>query len=315
MHAAPAHDTENAAERPAGGAPLVWKRRLEDPLRRYYRDPVARWIARGLARTRLQPDLLILAALLCAAIAGYLVTFNLPGDLVAAALAFELRSLLGCVGAALARERGVDPVPPTARAAGWLGGALLYAGIFVHVHLHPPPAAPWSEYLSINGVLLLALLQAGLRALAADYYRVKYRSIFEEGRDEPVEVLRRKMQALGPASSGVDHLEVLIGRAEHLAFEHERLDAGEAPSPAHADQVKQLQREQGSLLTRFIAGLWAISDGEVFLSLVTLTLLLDKLWLGQVFFATVGVVWIVGVVVLNSWFLRGATRRAKLVVA
>jgi len=315
MRAIPAYPSENTPARTTGGAAGSWQRRLENPLRRYYREPVARWIARGLAQTRLGADLLTGAGLSFAAAAAVLLTYSEPTYIVGAALAFELRSLLGCAGAALARERGLDPAGPSVRAAAWLGAAMLYAGIVCHLHLYPPPAGPWSEYLSTNSVLALAAAQAVVRALAAGHYRLKYRSIFEEGRDAPVESLRAKAQALGPSSTLADHLEVLVGRAEHLAFEHERFDADRGASSVDADRVKQLQREETSWLTRLITGLWAISDGEVFLSLVVLTLLLDELWLGQVFFATVGVVWIVAVVCLNGWFLRGATRRAKPAVA
>jgi hypothetical protein len=67
-------------------------------------------------------------------------------------------------------------------------------------------------------------------------------------------------------------------------------------------------------MTRLIAGLWSVSNGDAFLSMVVLTMLADQLWLGQLFFSTVGVVWIFAVILLNGWFIRGATRRAKLAV-
>jgi hypothetical protein len=305
------HHEITPARGPAHGG---WERRLEDPLSRFYREPLAQLVSGRLLRTRATPDQLMVVGPLFAGLAGYLVSFGGPLHLAAAALAFEVRSIAGRASVALARARGVEG-SPMRPAAQWLGAALLYVGIFCHFHLSPPPAGPWSAYVSTNGVLLLAVLQAAIRAFAAGYYTVKYCSIFERGRDETVEALRRKAQSLGPSSTVVDHVEVLVGRVQHRVFERERFDPDRSPPSAGADRVKQLIREEGSPLTRVIAGLWAVSNGEAFLSIVVMTLLLDELWLGQVLFATVGMVWIVGVVLLNVWFLREATRRAKLVVA
>ncbi|WP_437904513.1 CDP-alcohol phosphatidyltransferase family protein [Sorangium sp. So ce327] len=301
----------------SGGVPGGWKMRMEDPLNRYYRYPIARWIVRALMRTPVTPNQVTLVQPLFAALAGYLVTFDDPRHLIAGALVFELRSILDCVDGALARAKRM--VSPAGHAidglADWLGVVFLYAGIFWHVHLHPPPEGPWSATVSTNALLLIALLQGALRSFSADYFKLKYCSIFETGTDETADVLRRKIQALGPSSSFFAHFDVFIGRMGHLAFEHEWFDPRRSRSSTSADQVKQLIREEASPLTRLIGALWAISNGDAFLSMVVLTLLLNQLWLGQVFFATGGVVWIVAVIGLNGWFLRGASRRAKLAVA
>jgi hypothetical protein len=260
MSVAPIENHEIAPASPASPTREGWKRRLEDPLRRLYREPLAQLVAARLSRTRVTSDQLMVVGPLLAGVAGYVVSFAGPLPVAAAGLAFELRTIAGHTTAALARARG-EAASRVRPAAEWLGAALLYVGIFCHVHLNPPPAGPWSAYLSTNGVLVLALLQAALRGFAGEYYTAKVGSIFERGRDESVEALRR------------------------------------------------------SPMTRVIAGLWAVSNGEAFLSIVVLTMLVDALWLGQVLFATVGMVWIVGVVLLSRWFLRGATRRGKLVVA
>ncbi|MCC6554779.1 MAG: CDP-alcohol phosphatidyltransferase family protein [Polyangiaceae bacterium] len=301
----------------AGAVPGGWKMRLEDPLNRYYRYPIARLIVRALMRTPVTPNQVTLVQPLIAAFAGYLVTFDDWQHLALAAVVFEVRSILDCADGALARAKRM--VSPAGHAidglADWLGVTFLYAGIFWHFHLHPPPPGPWSAYLSTNGILLVALFQAATRSFAADYYRLKYVSIFEQGRDETVEILRRKVRALGPSSSFFAHFDVFIGRMGHLSFEHEWFDPERSTSSTGDDQVKQLIREEGSPMTRLIGVLWSISNGDAFLSMIVLSLLLNQLWLVQVFFASVGLVWIFAVIFLNGWFVRGATRRAKLAVA
>lgn len=72
---------------------------------------------------------------------------------------------------------------------------------------------------------------------------------------------------------------------------------------------------QGKPLSRFISGVWAVSNLEAFLLMTALSLVVDQLWLGQVLFATVGVAWILATVLISHWSVRTATRRDKLVVA
>lgn len=126
--------------------------RMEDPFNRQYRYPVARWIVRALVRTPVTPNQVTLVQPLFAALAGYLVTFDDPRALVAGALVFELRSILDCVDGALARAKST--ASPAAHAIGaladWLGVTFLYAGIFWHVHLHPPPGGPWSAVVAAD---------------------------------------------------------------------------------------------------------------------------------------------------------------------
>jgi hypothetical protein len=76
--------------------------------------------------------------------------------------------------------------------------------------------------------------------------------------------------------------------------------------------VKQLQREEHSAYARFLGMLWSVSNGDAYLTVLVMTLLIDKLWIGQVVFATLGFVSIHLVVLLNWLWLRGAARRAKL---
>jgi phosphatidylglycerophosphate synthase len=302
----------------AKGVPLGWKMRLEDPLNRYYRYPVARTLVHGLlVKTPLTPNQVSLLSVAFAGLAGYLVTYNEPSYLIAAAICFEIRSILDCADGTLARAKNL--FSPFGHAidglADWLGVVLLYAGIFWHFHLHAPPPGSWSQYISPWGILILAVFQAAARSFAADYYKLKYCSIFERGTDETVDSLRRKVLALGPSSSFFAHVDVFIGRMGHLSFEHEWFDPQRSRSSTGRDQVKQLLREESSSRARLMGFLWSISNGDFFLSLVVLTLLLNQLWVGQLFFASAGIVWIFAVILLNGAYVRGATRRAKLAVA
>lgn len=298
------------------GSPSLWKLRVEDPLNRYYRYPVGRLIVRALLHTPITPNQVTLVQPLFAALAGYLISFQETKYLVAAAIVFEIRSVLDCVDGTLARAKNMTS--PTGHAidgaADWLGVMFLYAGIFAHFSQHPPTST-LTAYISVNGILLLALLQGALRSFAADYYKTKFVSIFETGRDEAVDTLRRKVLALEPKASFFAHFEVFIGRMGHLAFEHEWFDAKRSHSTLSEEQLAALARSENGTLTRFIGFLWAISNGDAFLSVIVLSALVNQLWLGQVFFATVGIAWIVAVIFLNGWFVRSTIRRSVVAEA
>jgi phosphatidylglycerophosphate synthase len=291
------------------GAPLSgarrWKERLDDPFNRFYRYPLARLLVRGLVHTPVTPNQISFVQPFLAGAAGYLLTFPDRRHVVLAALLFEIRSILDCVDGTLARARG--KVCPGGHAvdavADWLATMLLYAGIFWHFRLYPPPGGGYSRWISVGGVLLLALLQGALRSFAADHYRLKYTSVFEEDRDGTVEALCRKVRALGPGASVFTRVDALIARAEHLAFEHERFDVARAA--ARGDHVTRLRAREGTPSARLVAFLWSISNGDAFLSLVTLSMLADRLWEGQLFFAFAGLPWIALVVLLNARFVRG----------
>jgi hypothetical protein len=94
---------------------------------------------------------------------------------------------------------------------------------------------------------------------------------------------------------------VAIGRAEHLVFARERFD----PSAPDGGRAASLRARERSRLARVVAALWSVSNGDAFLTIVVLSMLAGRLWEGQLFFATVGPVWIVAVIALNVWFSRG----------
>lgn len=313
--AATSPNAANAAN--TKGVPVGWKMRLEDPFNRYYRYPLARLLVRVLVKTPITPNQVTLVQPFLAGLAGWFATYEDARHLMLAAICFELRSILDCADGTLARAKNMTS--PAGHAidamADWLGVVLLYAGIFWHFHLHPPPTGEWSSYISVNGILLLALFQGATRSFASDYYKTKYTSIFEKGRDETVDSLRRKVLALGPKSSIFAHIDVFIGRMGHLSFEHEWFDPSRSQSSTGTDRVKDLVANEQSTFTRFIAFLWGISNGDCFLSLVCLSLLMNQLWLGQVIFATFGLLWIYGVIFLNGWFVKSASRRAVVVGA
>jgi len=300
-------DRSDDAAGPAS-VPGQWKERLDDPFNRFYRYPVARLLVRVLLPTPITPNQISFVQPFLAAAAGYCVTFADRRHLVLAAVLFELRAILDCADGTLARARG--QCSPSGHAvdavADWLATALLYAGIFWHFLLYPPLPGAWSRYLSVGGVLLLALVQGGLRSFAADHYKHKYTSIFEQGRDGPADDLARKVRALGPGSSIFARIDALIARAEHLAFEHEIFDV-ELAGPRRGD-VARLRARAGSPMARLVAVLWSVSNGDAFLSLVTISLLTGRLWEGQLFFALAGLPWIVLVVALNARFARGPSR-------
>lgn len=298
-----------------GSSPDGVKLRLEDPVSRFFRYPLARLLVCGLVRTSITPNQVTLIQPFLAAVAAWLIVSDAPWRLVLAAVVFEVRSILDCVDGTLARAKKLTS--PCGHAidglADWLSVFLLYAGIGLHFQAHPPPA-PWSAPSVTRCVLGAALLQGAVRSFASDYYKQKYASIFEGG-DAAVESLRGGALAVGPGSGLFARAEALIGRIGHFVFERSWLEPGCNPASTTEAQVRELRRNASSPLTRFILGLWSISNGDAFVTLVCLSAALGKLWEGQVFFATFGVLWIVGVVALNGWFVRSAARRGALSAA
>lgn len=70
-----------------------------------------------------------------------------------------------------------------------------------------------------------------------------------------------------------------------------------------SDSVARMLADETSARTRFVGMLWSISS-DAFLSLLFLTIVAGQMWAGQLFFATVGCVWIVAVVAYNVMFVR-----------
>jgi phosphatidylglycerophosphate synthase len=289
------------AESPAS-SPGRWKERLDDPLNRFYRYPVARLLVRGLLKTPVSANQVSLVQPFLAGAAGYLLTFPARRNVVIAALLFELRAILDCADGTLARARGEASASGHAvdAVADWLATALLYAGVFWHFRLYPPPVGAWSRYLSVGGVLLLALVQGALRSFAADYYKRKYTAVFEHAADGTVAELCARARAMGSAPSIFARIDYWILRAEHRAFEHERFDP--ARTAPRADHVRILRSREGTAMARVVAVVWSVSNGDAFLSLVTLAMLTGRLWESQVFFALAGLPWILLVVALNTRF-------------
>lgn len=304
--------------------PSGWKRRLEDPLNVYYRYPIAKLLVRGLVKTPVTPNQITFAQPFLAALAGYLLTYNEWKYLLGAAIAFEVRSILDCADGTLARAKKMSS--PSGHAidamADWIGVVLLYSGIFAHFWLYPPAIAETSTflggvqaYLSTTTIVLLAMFVGATRSFASDYYKTKYTSIFEQGRDETVESLRRKVLALGPSSSVFAHFDVFIGRMGHLSFEHEWFDPEKSQSSVGEEQMRLMAQEENTAKTRAVGVLWGLTNGDFFLSLVIMSLIVNQLWLGQVLLATVGFAWTFGFIWYNGWFVRSFQRRAKLAVA
>jgi phosphatidylglycerophosphate synthase len=300
-----------------GSAAERVKMRLEDPVSRLFRYPLARWIVRGLVRTPITPNQVTLVQPFLAAVAAWLIVSEERWRLLLAVAIFEVRSILDCVDGTLARAKKL--VSPWGHAidglADWLSVLFLYVGITLHFQAHPPLHDPARAALVAPAVLAAALLQGAIRSFASDYYKQKYVSIFAGGRDATVESLREKALALGPGSGVFARAEVLIGRIGHLVFEREWFDPRCSRTATTEEQVSELRRHERAPLTRLILGLWSLSNGDTFVTLVCLSVVVGRLWEGQVFFASAGVVWIASVIALNGWFVRSAARRGGLTAA
>lgn len=290
----------SAAARVAG--PQGWKRRLEDPFNKYYRYPIALVLTRWLVHTPVTPNQVSLVQPIFAAVAGYCLTFDDARAHLAAVVLFELRSILDCVDGSLARAKRLSS--PNGHAidamADWLGVMFLYCGIYHYVYHHVP--AGWSQVMAMT-VVSVALVQGALRSAASDYFKSKYLGIYERATDDVPSILRDKVLGLSKGSSVFAHIDVFIMRTGHMFFEMERFCPRRSKALS-TDAIEGMVRDQSSPRARLIGFLWSISSGDAFLSFVILSILVGKIWAGQLFFATVGVAWIFAVVLYNVSFLR-----------
>jgi len=298
---------------------LLWKQRVEEPTNRFLYYPIARWLVQAvLLKTRITANQVTLAQPLIAAFAAYLIVSDEPWRLVAGAVVFECRSILDCADGTLARER------KTTSAAGhaldgwcdWASMVIIYTGIYLHFRAYPPPPGAWSAYFPMGMVVGLALFEGGLRSFAADYFLRKYSSIIETGRDATVEGLRDLQRSLAPDSSFGERVEAFMGRCQHLVIQQELFDA-ERTQSLSGEQAQLLIQEQSSPLTTFIARLWSLSNGDVFVRITVLGILFGHVWMwhAQLFLAFTSIPWIIAVIIFNNWFIRRTARRAEMAVA
>lgn len=297
---------------PVVAGPQGWKRRLEDPFNTFYRYPVAVAATRWLVHTRVTPNQVSLVQPIFAAAAGYLLTLPSVYHHLAAVILFEVRSILDCIDGSLARAKRMSS--PNGHAidamADWLGVVLLYAGIFHYLFHHVPAGVSRGFAMT---VVSLALAQGAVRSFAWDYFKQKYMAIYERAVDDVPLVLRDKVLGLGKDASLFAHIEVFIMRTGHLFFEFEWFD----PSRSRAlpqGAVERMMKEEQCTVPRLLGAIWSISGGDAFLSFVVLSIAVGRVWEGQVFFATVGWVWILAVIVANVLFVR-KYRRASSVAA
>lgn len=299
-------------------APSGWKRRLEDPANTFVRYPIALAMTRLFVRTPVTPNQISLTQPILAAFAGWQVTFGSYDHDLLAVLLFELRSILDCCDGSVARAKKMSS--PSGHAidglADWLGVVLLYIGILIRFQLHPPDAVlglgstTLVGTIGVLGVLLLAGLSGGMRSFTSDYFRVKFVSVFDSGKDDTLDTLRAKILALGPHSTFFEKAEVLIGRMGHLTFNHVYLTREKAMEVRSGDLVDALRREENAPTTRALAFLWAISNGDAFLTYIMIGLLFDKLWLLQELYATVGIITIVALCIASSSFVKSRAGRS-----
>ena len=287
--------------------PKGWKRRLEDPFNTYYRYPVALAMTRVLVHTPVTPNQISLLQPVFAAGAGWAVTHSDWRYHVLAVALFEIRSILDCVDGSLARAKKMSSPNGHAidAAADWLGVVFLYIGIFHFLYHHTPAGV---STLMAMGVTSLALLQGAVRSMASDHYKNKYIGIFERKRDDTPVTLRDKLLAIRRGGAPLfTYVDVFILWNSHLMFEGERFNVDRS-KPLSEKSIEHMSKNESSLRTKLIGFVWSISSGDAFLSFVVLSILIGQVWHAQVFFATLGTLWIAGFVFYNVLFLNSQRR-------
>jgi hypothetical protein len=303
--------------------PRGWKRRLEDPFNTYYRYPVALWMVRFLVKTPITPNQVSMSQPFLAALAGWLVSSSEPRRMLLGVAVFEFRSILDCVDGSLARAKKMSSANGHAIDAicDWLGVVLLYVGLLIHFRNHPPATSlGWlgggpATHVTTTLVLAAVGAQAAIRSFTFDYFKTKYLSIYEKGVDESIDTLRAKVLALRARPTFFGHVDVFIARFGHLVFEREWFDPETSTAALTPAEVEAMAREQDAPRARWMGFFWSISGGDAFLSMIMLSILFQQIWATQVFFATFGFMWIVGVVLYNVHFVRTSRRGLEVVAA
>jgi phosphatidylglycerophosphate synthase len=300
---------------PSHAPELPWKLQVEDPLNRFYRYPAARALVRLLVRTPISANQVTLVQPAFALGAAWLLQRSDPRALVLAALLLEIRGILDCADGELARAKKTSS--PMGHAldglVDWLCVAILYVGLWLRLRAMPDVALG-ASHLGPTALLVIVLLQAALRSASADYFKQKYGAIFATGRDPTDRELAHKLRAAQADGAGfLLKAEATIHRLEHLFFDLEwfRLDAREH-SPSEDEPRHPLADARETPAIRAIGWTWALSNGDAFLSLVTLAMACNRLWEAQLFFASIGPLWILAVLVANGLFLSRA-RRAQAI--
>lgn len=293
----------------ASATSVRWKDRVEELGNRFYRYPLAKLLVRGLIKTPITPNQVTLSQPILAACAGYLISRGDYPSTLAAVVVFEIRSVLDCADGTLAREKKMVSAAGHAMdgIADWLSVVCLYVGIAVRLYTHPPapPASPWLAWVTevpLWVIIVTALLQAALRSFASDFYLQKYGSIFSTGKDAALESLRERLLKPPHERTFFQRCDLFIGRCGQLVFEQRWFDPNKTSSDD--DEARSIIERENSGACKMIAALWSVSNGDAFISMLMVTALLDQVWAGQVFFATVGPVWIIAVVLINGWFTR-----------
>src|SRR5947209_52359 len=87
--------------------PLRWKDIVDEPLNRYYRYPLAKLLVRLLVKTPITPNQVTFVQPVLGAVAGWLISHQGHGYMIAAAIAYEFRSILDCADGSLARAKNM----------------------------------------------------------------------------------------------------------------------------------------------------------------------------------------------------------------
>jgi hypothetical protein len=231
--------------------------------------------------------------------------------LLGAAALLEVRAILDCADGELARAKKMSS--PMGQAldglVDWLCVAILYVGLWLRFQTMQgsSPRSSWfSVPLAPTGVLAIVLLQAALRSGSADYFKQKYTAIFETGIDATRRVLADKMRAArAPGATFLTKAAANIHWLEHLFFDLEWFRLSEQGDDDARHPLADAREAQG---TRLIGLTWALSNGDTFVSMVTIAIACGRVWEAQLFFAWLGPAWILAVLGANGIFLARARR-------
>ena len=254
---------------------------LDDPLNRYYRYPAARGLLRIAGGLPLRPDHITYLHTTFGVLGAAVMAFSTTRSaMVLSFVLLEVRMILDCYDGVLARAKKLSS--PRGRTLDELGDAFAYIAICIgmNIHLHRAhPEIPAQMFLLLGAVVLVAGAMSGH---AYDFYKRRIGSALKDGRDAIAEELDQKHELVRAGNATwITRFGIWFDRWQVRLYE---------PHYPGGDAVGTVVARSQSLGVRFLARLIGFISWDNVLGMISLGVLLDRVFEVEVVALVYGIV-------------------------